>query len=123
MPVHDAVALAERDLHQPSATRPTGAFPGVGLVDRAVRRAKEPLAAIVEEAIGLEVQLHCHVAASIQIGMRYTLKADSEGAAGLPRMHHVERYGAAAFDQIGSIAEWDAIGHAGIVMRSREAIP
>ena len=100
MPVHYAIAFRDIDLHQPTTAWSTGASTGVGLVRGCMGCAQQPMAGDVEDTIGLIVQLHCNVAAAVQIGVGYALVAHSERTARLPPVQHIERHGIAGFGQL-----------------------
>src|SRR5215207_8479751 len=67
MPVDHPVPFTQHDLDQPAAAGTSGAFAGLRLVDRSVRRAQQPSAAVIEETVRLEIELHRNMAAAVQV--------------------------------------------------------
>ncbi len=104
-PVHHAVVLHEFNLEEPAAAGPAPAFAVPGVIHRAVRGTQQPARAVVEEVVGLPVQLHGHVGAAVEVSVRLALVADGEGPAGLARVVHVEGHALAAIDQIAAVAQ------------------
>ena len=103
MPVHHAVLFGDLNLDQACAARSTAAGTGVRSIHRAMGSADQPLAGIVKKAVGLEIEFHRHVVATIQVRVDLALETDGKGAAGLATMDHVERDGLAALLKVGCI--------------------
>src|SRR6185312_4856787 len=112
MPVHHAILFDDLNLDQPAAARPAAARARVRPVHRAMGRADQPLAGIVKKTVRLEVQLHRHVGAAVQVRVRAALEADREGAAGLAAKDHVERDRLTALLQIGRMTQGNELAHA-----------
>ncbi len=105
MPVNHAIFFRQRYFDQPAVTRPASTLASVWLVGRTVAGAQQPLATVVENTIRLPVQLHRHMGAAIEVGVRLALEADGKGTAGMACIHHVERHGLPRIHQIVAIAE------------------
>ena len=105
MPANQAVRFRQRDFDQAAAARPAAALSGIGCVGRAVAGAEQPLAAVVENAVGLPVKRHRHVRAPVEVGVCHSPVSNGEGAAGLAGVIDVKSNGRPAIGQLRAIAK------------------
>ena len=113
MPVDDAIPFGDLNFYQTSPTRAHLAGAGLRRVNRAVRGAHEPLAGTVKKTVGLEVHLHGHMGAAVQVSVNLALEAHCKCASGLAGVDHVKRHGVGAVLQIGGIAQGNGLRHGG----------
>jgi hypothetical protein len=79
MPVHDAVALAQRYLDQSAAAGAPRHSP-FGSVHGAMRGTHQPTAGAVEKTVGLVVHFHRNMGALVQVGIHLAFKTDGKAA-------------------------------------------
>lgn len=119
MPINQACAFRQRDLHQATTAWAACALAGIGQVGGAVAGAQQPLAAVVKNPVGLPVERHRHVRAAVQVGMRQTLVTNRKSTAGLAGIAEVKRYGLPALGQIMAVAKWQQLVHGHTLRPSR----
>ena len=105
MPKDHAVVFRKNYFHKAAAARTCSAFARARVVSRAVTGAQQPLTTVVKNPVGLPIQFHRHMATSIQVSLRLTVKPNTKSAASLPRIQHIERNGQATLNEVGSIAQ------------------
>lgn len=111
MPVHDAIQLGGLNLDQATPTGATAAGTGLRLIDGAMRGTHQPVTRAVKKAVGLVIHLHRHMGTTVQIGVRRALIANGKSPAGLTAINHIKGNGFSAIDQIGRIAQGNALRH------------
>lgn len=90
MPVDFVANLRNLDFHQSATAGACHAVSRLGGIGRAMRGAHEPLSGRVEKSIRLEIELHRHVRAAIQVGQRLAFKSHRKSAANLPVIHDLK---------------------------------
>lgn len=111
MPINNPVIFRNSYFDQPAVARATRTLAGIGQVGRAMAGAQQPLTAVIKDAVGLPVQFHRHVRATVQVSMRGALKANRKSPAGLARIVDIERHGLPAIDQVNAVAKGQQCVH------------
>ena len=91
MPIDNPVIFRQGDFHQAALAWPAHALSGIGPVSGAMTGAQQPLAAVVENLVGLPIELHRNMGAAVQVGMGHSLITDGKGPAGLTGVIDVKR--------------------------------